>query len=272
MKIDPQFLRKPVLLAVAITLLMMGCSGYQYVASPRYVPLNETKGEVTVNVHPSAVQLGYAFTNNFSVFATGFRRFSAGPTANPLPVNGKHHRYGSSKEVNVGFSYFKKTGKFVVEVLAGGGYGDMSFGDDFTDDKHHDEGYQFDMTANRRNFFIQPDIRFKFRNATFNEHFSLAVFTKFNSVRYYNIESELQATVYSRDLDDGIHYFASRQQAALFFIEPGVQIKGGSRNFKAVVQLCPVINASSHALRYQRFSINSGITMNMNLLYRRSNQ
>ena len=162
MKTDPQFLPKPLLLAVAIALLMMGCTGYQYVSSPRYVPLNETKGEVTANVHLSAVQLGYAFTNNFSVFATAF----------------------------------------VITTL----------------------------------------------KASFRQRLTAGT------------------------LMEGSNISRTTRKQSFFFIEPGVQIKGGSPNFKAVFQLCPVINASSHALRYQWLSISSGITMNMNLLYRRADR
>jgi hypothetical protein len=53
----------------------MGCSGYQYVASPRFVPLNEKKGDVNLNIYTSGAQLGYAFSNKFSAFATAFRRY-----------------------------------------------------------------------------------------------------------------------------------------------------------------------------------------------------
>jgi len=245
---------------------MTACSGYQYVASPRYVPLNEKKGDLTANVHLSAVQLGYAFANRFSVFATGFRRVPSIEGGNPLPVDGKNHRYGSSREINAGFSYFRATENFVVEVVAGGGYGDMSFGNKYTDDKHQDEGYQFDMTADRRNLFIQPSIRFKFGNARLNKHFSLGAFTKFNNLRYYHIRGDLRATRFTENYDDGIEYFAARSEAELFFIEPGVQVKAGFRNFKAMAQLCPVINASGYSMRYQHLSVSLGLTMNLNVL------
>src|SRR5688500_12949123 len=80
---------------LSVSIFLMGCSGYQYVASPRFVPLNEKKGELTANLYLSGLQVGYAFTNKFSVFATGFKRYPTIETANPISSN-KNHRSGES--------------------------------------------------------------------------------------------------------------------------------------------------------------------------------
>jgi hypothetical protein len=249
---------------LSVATILMGCSGYQYVASPRYVPLNEKKGELTANLYLSSIQVGYSFSNKFSAFATGFQRIpSLGATAT-LDA-GKNHRTCESSEINIGLSYFQKGDNSIFEILSGTGMGRMSYKNNFTHDKNQQEGYNFEMRARVKNVFVQPSFGWKPGNPDANSHFAIAVFTKFNLVHYDDIKTEGSFGSASQP-DSGIDYFSKRTEANLFFIEPGVLMKFGSKTVKGIVQVSPVINASGRALHYNMISINMGVTMNFDLL------
>lgn len=259
-------LKSPIFLIVPI--LLAGCSGYQYVASPRFLPLNEKKGELTANVYLSGVQIGYAFSNKFSVFATGYQRF---PRENAENIGSglggpTDERVGQSSEINIGVSYFGLRENLLYEVLVGGGLGEMSFATDGSN-------YSFYMEANKRNVFIQPNFSYKFNKTKINDLLSVGVFTKFNFLQYYNIETELNKNPdLLRSVDDGIEYFNGRTEAYLFFIEPGIFVKVGRKNFKGTAQIAPILNLSGHAVRQNDISINMGFAMKLDLLRRKNKE
>jgi hypothetical protein len=252
---------------LATAILLAGCSGYQYVASPRYVPLNEKKGELTANLNASGLQVGYAFSNKFSAFATGYMRPPTIGTVNPfIGRDGQSDRSGDSREINIGLSYFGKKNNILYEVLVGGGFGDMTFENNHHGAKSWDRNYHFKMQADRSNIFIQPNVSYKFFGDSKRIRLSVAVFTKFNRVYYHNIVTDLVASSsHKPDFDSGIEYFNTREEANLFFIEPGIAFKAGTKNFKGMAQLAPVINLSGHALHYQMISLNIGLSINLNL-------
>jgi hypothetical protein len=253
-----------VILILIVSALLAACSGYQYVASPRYVPLNEKKGELTANLYPSGVQIGYSFTDHFSMFATGYKRFGTIDTADPFSTE-KNHRSGDSREVNLGLSYFRKTERLLYEVLAGGGAGRMTYANNFLHDKIQNQSYWFSMEADKRNVFIQPNVSWKFGKPRLDRHLVVGVFTKVNFVQYYDINTKGTPRP-EADPDSGILYFGTHTEADLLFIEPGVIVKGGAKNFKGTVQASPIINASGRALHYNMVSINIGFTMKLDLL------
>lgn len=249
-----------------LAVLLIGCSGYQYVASPRYVPLNEKKGQLTANIYPSGLQAGYAFSNKLSAFATGFMRFpSTGPSGSFFGLyQVEHVRDCESKEVNMGLSYFGKKGNLVYEVLVGGGFGDMSFNGEYEHSRSSSYA-RFNMQADRSNLFVQPNVGYKFNNERINKHLSIGVFTKFNSVHYSNIQSETVSNN-SSEFDTGAKFFEQHTEANLFFIEPGIIVKGGAKKYKGMIQVSPVINAGGQAIRYQVYSISFGFTAQLELL------
>jgi len=248
---------------------MIGCSGYQYVASPRYVPLNEKKGDININISLASAQLGYAFSNKFSAFATGFKR---------LPIDqsrqdNKPWRTCESGEVNLGFTYFGAKEKLHYEFVVGGGIGDMAF--------HSEKGhgaYSLNMQADKWNVFIQPNLSYKIGDPI-GKHLAFAVFTKFNSVNYYNtfltgkdyydafhgydqrVTNLSPASIY----DDGLIYFSNHEKSNLLFIEPGIFVKAGGKHFKALTQFSYVINAGGPSLYYQPYSITLGFAINFNV-------
>ncbi|WP_276372309.1 hypothetical protein [Chryseolinea sp. H1M3-3] len=256
-------------------LLLPGCSGYQYVASPRYLPSNEKKGNLTANVYLSGAQIGYAFSNNFSVFTTGYMRYKTVGAVNPfIGTEGTDDRSGDSREINLGLSYFGNKNKFLYEVLVGGGFGDMTFRNDHHGAKNRDLDYLFEMQADRSNIFIQPNLSYKLFNNAKKFKITVAAFTKFNKVYYHNIKTQTVSGFPTNptkpDFDSGIEYFSARQQAHLFFIEPGVHVNIGWKTFRGIAQIAPVINASGHALHYQMISINAGLSMSLNLLKKKN--
>jgi hypothetical protein len=265
-------------IGLLISFLMIGCSGYQYVASPRYVPLNERKGDINVYASLTGGQLGYAFSNKFSAFATGFKRFETVFEKNQWP-DGERRRNGESREINLGLTYFGAKEKLHYEVVVGGGMGDMTFHSNYEDDGPSFAGYTMDMEADKWNVFIQPNFSYKIHERV-NKHLALAVFTKFNSVNYYNTvltrESfddsigewrEIQVTDLTPNpkYDEGLVYFSNHEKSNLFFIEPGVFVKGGGRYFKGSLQLSYVINAGGPSLYYQPFSLSLGCAINFNV-------
>jgi hypothetical protein len=266
-------LKSPIFLIVPI--LLAGCSGYQYVASPRFLPLNEKKGELTANVYLSGVQVGYAFSNKFSVFATGYQRFPRENVENIGAALGgpSDERVGQSSEINIGVSYFGRKENLLYEVLAGGGLGEMSFATNDSNNKSQSYDYSFYMEANKWNVFIQPNFSFKFNKTKINDFVSLGVFAKFNLLQYYSIETELNKNQnYVGSVVDGIEYFNGRTETYLFFIEPGVFVKVGRKNFKGTAQIAPVLNLSGHAVRENDISFNMGFIMKLDLLKRRNKE
>jgi hypothetical protein len=255
------------LIVVILTpIFLAGCSGYQYVASPRFVPLNEKKGDVNLNVSLTGVQLGYAFNNRFSVFATGFQRVPTQFRKKKWLV-GTYSRSCESREVNLGLSYFVNKENLQYEILAGAGLGDMEFYSENGDVS------ELTMQAQKSNIFIQPNFTYKFKSPL-RKHLALAIFTKFNSLYYHNISirnsqgvsfSEISFRSPSR-LDNGLSYFGNRSEVKLFFIEPGLLIKGGSQYVKGMAQISYVVNAGGPAMYYQPISISLGCSLNFNLL------
>lgn len=264
------FLRiRSFVIVILIPALLSGCLGYQYVASPRYVPLNEKKGDGNFNFYLSSIQLGYAFSNNFSAFATGFQRIPTEFRKTKL-FDDTRRRSGESREVNLGLSYFVNRDNFQGEILLGGGLGDMEF---YSSKESHSDGYALTMQARKENFFVQPNFTYKFK-PRLRKHLSIAAFTKFNSIHYYDISvtndqdvplSELPIQS-SNSLDDGLTYFGNRSEADLFFIEPGIFVKGGAENIKGIVQVSYVINAGGPSMYYQPYSINIGCSISFDLL------
>jgi hypothetical protein len=264
---------RSLVIVILSPIFLTGCLGYQYVASPRYVPLNEKKGDGNLNLYLSSLQLGYAFSNNFSVFATGFARLPTEFRKEKWPDDTRR-RSCESQEINLGLSYFTNRDKVQYEILAGGGLGDMEF---YSENKIYSGGYALTMEAQKRNIFVQPNFTYKFK-PRLRKHLAIAAFAKFNSLHYYDISvtnrddvpfSELSLP---NSLDDGLRYFGNRSEADLFFIEPGIFVKGGSENVKGMVQVSYVINAGGPSLYYQPYSINLGCSISFNLLDLRKKQ
>lgn len=251
------------LFIISIAACLASCSGYQYVSSPQYVPLHEKKGEVVVNLSKKNAQVGYAITNNLSVFATGYQHKGKTVRFSGKENSGEARRSHECYEVNVGTGYFRTSNRLVYEVLVGGGFGKMKYTQ--TRDWWPDD-YQFDMSSDRINFYIQPNFGF-----IDTKYFELGVFTRFNYYRYDNLKTSVimggNETVDERD-----QYFMNRQYRNLFFVEPGVVFRGGTPLVKFQTTLSSTLNIKSQDLKYRYVSLNFSLFVNVAILKQQKDQ
>jgi hypothetical protein len=253
-------MKAPLLPVIAI--VMSACSGYQYVASPQFVPLNTKKGELQANLYPSGGQIGYAFSDHFSVFATGYKRFGpGGEIGNPANGLNKENsgvvrRGCGASEISAGIGYFKFREPFVFEALFGAGAGKMNY----EMSKDLLRNYEFKMTAQRRNLYVQPDFGIKF-----NKHLELGLFARFNFVQYNNLVTEMtQGDNPEPEKEDQV--FLDRKTASLFFVESGASFKAGWTNMKFHVQLSPTVNLYPQHIRNQKINLNLGLSFNVDVI------
>jgi hypothetical protein len=246
---------------------MCSCTGYQYIASPQYVPFNSNRGDLKANLSHNHVQVGYAVTNHVSVFATGYKR--GGGTFINFEKWGKEgsgaNTYADdSHEINIGTSYFKSSKWLLYELQAGGGFGHVSY--------HHDkdffeDSYVVNMNAIKRNIFIQPSIAIQ-PPLSMRDFFQFGIFAKFVCDQYYNINvtSTLPRT-YPVDKQD--LYFLNRNSRNLYFAEPGVCVRSGSQWIKGNAIISRPFNLDGNNVRVRPLNIYLSFFLNFNLLKRR---
>src|SRR4051812_22575084 len=103
--------------SLASLILLTGCTAYQYVPSPCYVPLHADKKEVNINAYKNAFQIGYSPTNKFSVFATyHFKNLNQPLRFGYKESSGDVSRTNNSYEINFGGGYFKNKNKIAYEI------------------------------------------------------------------------------------------------------------------------------------------------------------
>ena len=247
---------------ILLTLILFSsCSGYYYTASPHYVPMNSEKGQFKANIGINSLQAGYTVTNNFSLFTTGYFRYKATnlsyETILSKENSGDNIHSDKSSEINIGGSYFYNFNKLTVEVLAGGGYGNLEF--EHTID-FFESDYNFDLNAHKYNLFVQPNLGIKF-----NDHLDLNLSTKFSQQSLYNIKTNVDWGDYTDEAisDD---YFLDKNQVNLYFIEPALTFRFGGERFKMQTQIIPVFNLNDTYIRYKELSLFLSLYVNLNNL------
>jgi hypothetical protein len=259
------------LFIVALTILLAGCTGYQYVASPQYIPLNTRKGEVKGNISLNAVQLGYTVSNHFSLFASAYER-NGGTSVNfekwgTKEGGGANSYKDHANEINAGGSYFKCSDRFIYEIHAGAGKGKVYF----VHDKDLREGYHFEMNANKTDAFIQPSFSYRIPSAKqFNTEnfFQFGVFMKVVGYRYYDlkVKSVIGRASGSDGADKEDLYFMNRNFRNLYFAEPGVCIRAGSKWIKGSTVLSVPVNLQGDNIRHRPLNLNISAFINFSLL------
>lgn len=240
--------------------LLYGCSGYQYISNPNYVPVNTEKGRVVGSVSINQFQVGYAFSNSFSVYTTGFYKNSNGgifgSTSTGKENSGAYTQKDKHKELDMGITYYKALNKyFSYELVSGVGRGTAWYSN--TQDLVND--YMFSFNAQKINLYIQPNFSFRFNN-----RIDLSLFSRVSSCRYYNITSTL--ILGDRPLPvDSDQYFNERSSASMQFLEPGFQFRVGSDNFKLqlIVSRTFMLNGSEVAYRKSNYYL--GLALNFSL-------
>ena len=144
-----------------------------------------------------------------------------------------------------------------VEVLVGGGYGNLEF--EHTID-FFETDYNFDMIAQKYNFFVQPNLGIRF-----NEHLDLNFSTRFSQQNLFNIKSSVEWGDYTDEAisDD---YFFNKDLVKLYFLEPALTFRFGSQRFKMQTQIIPVFNLNDKHIRYKELSLFLSLYMSLNNL------
>jgi len=247
------------LILLILLVALSSCSGYYYTASPHYVPNNSEKGDLKANISANFAQAGYAFSNHFSLFSTGYYRFRASTfdwgTFSTKENGGGNSYTDKAYEVNFGGSYFYKKGILHYEVLFGAGFGNLKF-DHRIDVYTYD--YEFNMNCQKYNLFIQPNIEFRF-----NKKLDLNLSTKFSQQNFYDIKTNVVWGDYNGEYicDD---YFFDKTRASLYYIEPALTFRAGLEKLKIQVQMVPVFSLNDTYIRYREFGINLSLFLNLN--------
>lgn len=270
----------PLLVIIFILLAVFSsCKPYQYMSSNQYVPLNKEKNELKANVGLSSgpffhsgnyhekrlahiyeiinsLQLGYTITNHISVFSTGFYRDKWSQSSIFTSEN-DNTIWGNSglKELNFGCSYYKFYNNHTFEILSGVGFGKLFY--DYSDN-YVEFTEVFFMKANKLNYYIQPDF-----SLMLNENVEIGLFSKFLYCRYYNISYTTENIEYVKMSEH--KYFMGRESANLYFIEPGLVIRRGSKLFKIQFSASKTINLNINKITYQPLSVKLSLFLNFNL-------
>lgn len=248
---------KKIIPILIMATIITGCTSYQYVASPQYVPLNEKKGELKAALAFNSYFIGYSITNRFSVFSTGYCRKVESNFE--LLINkensGAHSRKENSNIINLGAGYFNKTNNINYEVMIGTGLGHT----DYECERDWLVNYQFSMKGKKYNLFVQPDLGYKV-----NDYVEFGVFSKFNYFRFFDLNT---STIIGDNpgIEQEDSYFSGKNKANLFFIEPGLFFKGGFPEAKINLLLSPVMNILDYKIRYRELNLRLSVFLSFDL-------
>jgi hypothetical protein len=255
---------------LALASLLTACTGYQYVASPQYVPLNTKKGVLKANGSYAFAQAGYTITNHISVFGTWYKR-SGGTDINfenwgSKEGSGANTYKDHSYEINFGTSYFTSLSTHLIfEVQAGTGFGKAYY--NHVKDYGASFPYTIEMTDNKTNLFVQPSIGLRFPKL--DDHFQFGAFVKIINDHYKN--TGMYTTVlHPEDKED--RYFINRPTRNLKFAEPGVCVKGGSKWVKGCATVCLPLNLEGDQIRHRPLNIYLSAFLSFDLLKKKTNR
>jgi hypothetical protein len=237
--------------AAFLGIALSGCTSYQYLPSHHYVNLHKQKGEanLSINVMPVGMQAGYSVTDNFFVFGTAYRK-----QKNARPYRQKEgglyeSHQGNSNEINLGLGYIYRKGKFVGDVMAGGGTGWMNY-------EHNldapDFNYNFKTKTRKNNFFVEPLLGW-----IVNDNVELGIFFRINSVRYFHIN----ATSTSTNMEEADLAFANHQTMDILFQEPGIFFNLGWPHAKFNLQIVSSDEIFGHDIRNKALTFRSGLSV-----------
>jgi len=233
---------------VACLLLLFSCKCYNYVGSPKYVPLNSEKGKTTINLYASNIQVGHSFTQHFGGYISAHGR-TARESKYLLKKehSGDTVRNSGDRQIDFGCIYSISKGRFILEMIVGGGLGRSRYSSTI---ELYPDGYDFQYSARTRNVFIQPNIGMKYKG------FSLALFTKLTHWQFYDINAKLQNPGNWYYVED--QYFLDNKMLTSDFAEPGIQLRTGTKNFEFIAQLSGTINLTGQEILVRKANLNLG--------------
>lgn len=248
-------------IAIGSCLCLFGCKGYQYIATPNYVPVNTEKGQFTCNFSFNNFQAGYAFANNFSIYAEGFYRENNGGifkgTITTKENGGAKLQTDRHSALNAGLTFFKNIDKNLsLEIVAGIGSGILGYSNtvDMMDD------YNFTFDARKISYSIQPVLSLRIE-----KYFDISFFSRLNMSRYYNIRKEL--TLGNNSAPEKIdHYLYETIYPKTSFFEPGMQLRIGFERVKFQAIISRSVDFYRTGMQYRQFNFHLGLSVDMNLL------
>jgi hypothetical protein len=250
-KITAMLLKKEIVLGLC--LLLTGCTGYQYVASPCYVPVNTEKGTLNAGLSYQYLQLGYAFSNHFSVFTNAYYRNGAKSGDNIFSED----QTDKQRSIELGFTSFIYPQRHLAfEIVTGMGIGSVRY----SNIEEMTNNYEFSFLARKVNFFIQPNFTLRINN-----YIDFSVFYRLNQNNYsfvnkhYDLGSRSEPEEYDR-------YFIQHNHGSLLFFEPGLQFRAGTENVKFRCMWSQSLNIGTPDIQYRHYNLYLGISMNLNLL------
>jgi hypothetical protein len=249
---------------------MSACTGYQYIASPQYVPFNTKKGDLKANLSFNHMQLGYTVSNHMSVFATGYWR-EGGTFINfeswATKEGGGADRYEDrSHEVNAGASYFTRSKRFIYEVHLGAGGGKVFY----LHNKDLRESYRAEFDADKANVFIQPSFSYIIP-INMGNYVQFGAFAKIVGQQYYNIKDNSTNDAWNNvPFDKADQYFHNRRSRNLYFAEPGVCLRAGSRWVKGNVVVSFPASLQGTNVRHRPTNLYLSAFVNLNLLRKKN--
>ncbi len=207
-----------IIFSLSVIMLCTSCVHYYYAPGANNVPLFKEKNE-------GRIQLQYSSGN----FMRGFDLQSAyavgkhlGLQCNFLYAGENDEDYGSGNGtyIEAAMGYFKplNNNRWVFETYAGLGTGIV----------HNKYEMQASATTGVTKLFIQPSFGYSSIN------FEMALSSEFSTVIFKVRNSTLTKDNNFGDFDD-IEFLRSTKSS--FFWEPGIIIRGGFKNVKALAQL-----------------------------------
>ncbi|MFO7655655.1 MAG: hypothetical protein R6W78_01165 [Bacteroidales bacterium] len=252
----------------SISIFLVGCDTYHYVSTPNYVPVNTEKGKILANISFNYFQLGYTFANHFSVYTAGNKKqndFSSGIFSDCLIQCGYREKRDKFKEFNLGFSYYSTITNYLsYEILSCMGKGTVHYFNyyQYQDDSPSPMDYSFSFNSKKATFFMQPNISFRYK-----EYLDLTIFSRLILNRYYDLNSTLNSgNGYYSDAAINDRFFYDKKVVGLYFLEPGIQIRGGINNLKFVFIYSKANNLQSNSLQYRKNNLYLGISLSFDLL------
>jgi len=238
--------------------ILSGCTGYQYVASPSYVPVKQVKNEFNVNFSYNYFQFAYNLTDCFSIYTTGSYRYNDGGiikgTAFSKENGGGYIQTDEHSEIDLGLAYYHNINDFLsFGIVSGVGLGQV----DYSNFQDLESNYEFSFNATKFNYYIQPNVTFRFK-----KYFDISVYSKVSSCNYFNITDSLNLG--SKLVpDDYDQYFYNKPSASLYFIEPGLQVRWGWEHVKFHFMCSEVFDLNNTNIQFRHYNMSLGVAIRM---------
>jgi len=251
--------------------VLCSCTGYQYVASPQYVPLNTQKGELKANLSHNHMQAGYSVSNHVSLFSTGYWR--SGKLPGILDGLSKEHDDSDdysdkAYEITGGASYYTVHNRFIYEVHVGAGGGKIDY---LHSREPAGDYYVMHMKAHRATVFIQPSFAYRFYKDPAKNFVELGAFTRLIAYRYHNLQTTTTISPsYPHKIEPFDTYFANRGSRDIYFAEPGFCFRVGGQNLKFNMLTSFPISLQGDNVRFRSGNLYMGFFINLNVLERKT--